>query len=356
MLAVNTNVVLSTGPADGASDGLRPAADQSEPSSAFALELLSSELLHSAWPAEATTDQSEPAEQALTVTDTATASVAEVQGQEAEQPLLQAEELLVSLLLQQQMLLHPQPPAAAVSPQGGLLVPASSAQMASGRHLGRNLPGADTAPALSASSPSGADTPVLSAPVALAADTLPMEARMQGVEELASTSTAPRPSAELAAQRPELPSARPLTAEARLHLQGPESRWGEQMLNALRDSVELQLKQNKQQAIIRLDPAELGSLEIRLSQESGRLQVQIHAAQGDVVRLLQQTIERLRHDLATPEFSQIDVQVGSQSQSGQRQSSPFDQGAVEQNPSANNRVDATEHSGSRLRSDVLVSV
>jgi flagellar hook-length control protein FliK len=107
------------------------------------------------------------------------------------------------------------------------------------------------------------------------------------------------------------------TLERQLKLQTPQEKWGEQMLGALRDSVELQLRQQVQSATIRLDPPELGSLEILLSHESGRLNVQISAAQGDVARLLQQTSERLRQELVGQNFLQVNVQVGSDAQSGQ---------------------------------------
>lgn len=106
--------------------------------------------------------------------------------------------------------------------------------------------------------------------------------------------------------------------ERQLKLQAPEAKWGEQMLGALRDSVELQLQQKVQSATIRLDPPELGSLEILLSHDSGRLNVQISAAQGDVARLLQQTSDRLRQELVGQNFLQVNVQVGSDAQSGQQ--------------------------------------
>jgi flagellar hook-length control protein FliK len=174
----------------------------------------------------------------------------------------------------------------------------------------------------------------------------------------AGESSASRPAAEAALRgEPSGPLARPAALEQRLQLQGPEAKWGEQMLNALRDSVELQLRQNKQQATIRLDPAELGSLEIRLNQEGGRLQVQISAAQGDVARLLQQTSERLRQDLIGQHFVQVDVQVGADSQSGQRHARQAASLLAEQAPRASGaEPEAPGTDVQRRRSDVLVSV
>ena len=105
-------------------------------------------------------------------------------------------------------------------------------------------------------------------------------------------------------------------AERLLKLQAPEAKWGEQMLHALREHVEVQLQQRQQSASIRLDPPELGSLEIHLSHESGRLTVQLSAANADVARLLQQTSDRLRQELVAQQFVQVNVQVGADGRSG----------------------------------------
>ncbi|MCQ4297146.1 flagellar hook-length control protein FliK [Pseudomonas stutzeri] len=116
-------------------------------------------------------------------------------------------------------------------------------------------------------------------------------------------------------------------AERLLKLQAPEAKWGEQMLHALREHVEIQLQQRQQSATIRLDPPELGSMEIHLSHESGRLTVQLSAAHADVARLLQQTSDRLRQELVAQHFVQVNVQVGADGQSGrQGQSQPGHQG------------------------------
>lgn len=99
--------------------------------------------------------------------------------------------------------------------------------------------------------------------------------------------------------------------ERGLKLAAPQARWGEQMLHALRETVEVQVQQRFQQATIRLDPPELGSLEIFISHENGRLSVHISAAQTDVVRLIAATSERLRQELVEQNTLQVQVQVSS---------------------------------------------
>jgi type III secretion system needle length determinant len=107
--------------------------------------------------------------------------------------------------------------------------------------------------------------------------------------------------------------------DAGFKFEGPEAKWGEQMLHALRNQVELQLQQRTQTATIRLDPPELGSMEIFLSHESGRLTVQISAAQTDVAKMLQQSSERLRQELTQQNFVQVNVQVGTASDNQREQ-------------------------------------
>lgn len=147
-----------------------------------------------------------------------------------------------------------------------------------------------------------------------------------------------------------------LAADRGLKLQGPEAKWGEQMLHALRENVDLQIQQKIQSATIRLDPPELGSMEILLSHESGRLNVQLTAANADVARLLQQTSDRLRQELVGQHFVQVNVQVGADSggqQGQQRQRAAL---TGEELPMA---ARAEEHAkaptGQRAR-DVLITV
>ena len=146
------------------------------------------------------------------------------------------------------------------------------------------------------------------------------------------------------------------SADRALKLQAPEAKWGEQMLHALRENVDLQIQQKIQTATIRLDPPELGSMEILLSHESGRLNVQLSAASADVARLLQQTSDRLRQELVGQHFVQVNVQVGADSggQQGQQRQRPVLTG--EETPlAARPQEQAPERESARPR-DVLVTV
>ncbi|MFS2123420.1 flagellar hook-length control protein FliK [Pseudomonas sp. Pseusp97] len=179
------------------------------------------------------------------------------------------------------------------------------------------------------------------------------------VPALSTAALEPRlPAADSNAQPSATTPASPLF-DRPLHLKGSnEAHWGEQMVGALRDNVELQLGQRVQNATIRLDPPELGAMEILVRHEAGQLNVQISASNGDVVRLLQNTSERLRQELVGQNFLQVNVQVSSDSQPGQqgqqhRQRFAEEQLAVAANP---RDAQASERSSPRGDSDVLITV
>lgn len=241
-----------------------------------------------------------------------------------------------------------------------------------------------------------ADTPVQSAPAALKPEEILLPPAERSEEPAKTTAPAPREAAQSQAQtllqqhlvaaaqapdssaptlpasalEPSLPGTdnRPPAASTApaaplfdrpLHLKGnSEAHWGEQMVSALRDNVELQLGQRVQNATIRLDPPELGALEILVRHEAGQLNVQISASNGDVVRMLQNTSDRLRQELVGQNFLQVNVQVSADSQSGQqgqqnRQRLPEEQLAVAANP---RDAQADERSSPRGDSDVLITV
>jgi flagellar hook-length control protein FliK len=180
---------------------------------------------------------------------------------------------------------------------------------------------------------------------------------VEQLRELASIDDGSQP-APLLAERPVSNPAQ--GAERLLKLQAPEAKWGEQMLHALREHVEVQLQQRQQSATIRLDPPELGSMEIHLSHDAGRLTVQLSAAHADVARLLQQSSDRLRQELVAQHFVQVSVQVGSDGQSG-RQGQPRQSDNGETVLAAANHASGTASAPDSRRtagraSDVLVTV
>ena len=111
------------------------------------------------------------------------------------------------------------------------------------------------------------------------------------------------------------PSSVPVTT---LKMDPEPSRWSEQLHSALGDRLQVQVKQQIQHATIRLDPPDMGKIDISMQVDNGRVQVQINASHAEVYRALQQTSNDLRQSLTEQNFIQVNVQVSSQS-GGQQQ-------------------------------------
>lgn len=146
------------------------------------------------------------------------------------------------------------------------------------------------------------------------------------------------------------------SVQSQWSLHGSEAKWGEQLLHALRDNAQVQIQQKIQNATIRLDPPELGSLEIYLSHESGRLHVQITASQADVARLIQQTSDRLRQELSGPQFTLVNIQTSTEGQSGQQQSRERQRFVSDEFILANEQAFVDDTSPENRPGDVLVTV
>ena len=110
-----------------------------------------------------------------------------------------------------------------------------------------------------------------------------------------------------------------------LKLDTETSRWTQQLQSALGDRLQLQVKNQIQRATIRLDPPDMGKIDISLQMDNGRIQVQINASHAEVYRALQQTSNDLRQTLTDQNFVQVNVQVSSQSGQQQGREQPFAQ-------------------------------
>lgn len=264
--------------------------------------------------------------------------------QTSEQNLEQAEALLGLFSAQQQQQVQAQVPAARPQASGA------------------------TAGAANPLPPEAVETPVTppipsrsepATPLSMRADVPAAAANEVSAtpESLALATVRPLSETAPSVERPvTAPSTQPQSlAERLVKLEGSDSQRGEQMLHALRNNVQLQLQNKQQIATIRLDPPELGSLEIQVSQDSGRISVQINAAQADTLRLLQLTSDRLRHELLTQQFDQVNVQVAGEGQSGQQSRQNrggSDEVLVRGNPLDNRQEDSRRGTSS----DVLATV
>lgn len=94
---------------------------------------------------------------------------------------------------------------------------------------------------------------------------------------------------------------------------------GEQLLKTLKDKVELQLNQQVQQARIKLDPPEMGRMELTVRLEGDRLHIQINASHAGIRDAIAAQADRLRYDLLSQHGGGVEVNVG---QHDQQPSSP----------------------------------
>ncbi|HDU8491771.1 TPA: lateral flagellar hook-length control protein LafE [Aeromonas hydrophila] len=109
------------------------------------------------------------------------------------------------------------------------------------------------------------------------------------------------------------PAAAPKSAEyqwAPVKLADNPAQWGQQLMDVLKDKVELQVNQQIKQAHIRLDPPELGRLELTVRLEGDRLNVQLNVTNPAVREALIQSMERLRMSLTPHHAGGVEVNVG----------------------------------------------
>lgn len=85
---------------------------------------------------------------------------------------------------------------------------------------------------------------------------------------------------------------------------------GEQLLKTLKDKVELQLNQQVQQARIKLDPPEMGRMELTVRLEGDRLHIQINASHAGIRDAIAAQADRLRYDLLSQHGGGVEVNVG----------------------------------------------
>lgn len=86
----------------------------------------------------------------------------------------------------------------------------------------------------------------------------------------------------------------------------------QQLRAALGERLQLQMDSRVQHATIRLDPPDMGKIDITLNVDAGKLQVHINASQSEVYRALQQVSQDLKQALSEQNFVQVNVQVASQ--------------------------------------------
>ncbi|KRB84214.1 flagellar hook-length control protein FliK [Duganella sp. Root198D2] len=98
-----------------------------------------------------------------------------------------------------------------------------------------------------------------------------------------------------------------------LQLSGSPEQWQQPLRAALGDRLQLQLARNDERAVIRLEPPNMGSVEISVRHSGGTLQVNIAASHSEVLRQLNTIGDTMRQDLSQRQFGEVAVTVSSSS-------------------------------------------
>ncbi|TKB47237.1 hypothetical protein FCL40_16170 [Ferrimonas sediminicola] len=112
------------------------------------------------------------------------------------------------------------------------------------------------------------------------------------------------------------------TADARAHAQADTQAAlrqpvaAERMAPELRERMMMMINSRTNQAEIRLDPPELGALQVKIQMNGDQAQVQLHAQQPQTREMVEQALPRLREMLAQQGITLADTQV-SQGDHGQ---------------------------------------
>ena len=150
------------------------------------------------------------------------------------------------------------------------------------------------------------------------ADTAPLATATVAKDESRTTAAAP------AATTAGVTTAAPATpaSAATVKLAGTPEQWQQPLRQALGDRLQVNLQRNNDHAVIRLEPPNMGSIEISIRHSAGSLQVNLSANNSEVLRQLNTIGDSVRQDLSTRQFSDVAVTVSASRGQGQAQSQP----------------------------------
>jgi flagellar hook-length control protein FliK len=92
-------------------------------------------------------------------------------------------------------------------------------------------------------------------------------------------------------------------------LAGAPEQWQQPLREALGDRLQMQLQRNDEHAVIRLDPPNMGRVEISIRHTAGALQVNLSANNSEVLRQLNSIGDSVRQDLSQRQFADVAVTV-----------------------------------------------
>ncbi|HEX8602559.1 MAG TPA: flagellar hook-length control protein FliK [Pseudoduganella sp.] len=94
-----------------------------------------------------------------------------------------------------------------------------------------------------------------------------------------------------------------------VRLAGKPDEWQQPLRAALGDRLQVSLQKGNDQAVIRLEPPNLGTIEISIRQSAGALHVSMSATHGEVVRQLNAVGDSMRQELSQRQGGDVAVTV-----------------------------------------------
>jgi flagellar hook-length control protein FliK len=214
--------------------------------------------------------------------------------------------------------------ATATGPRSGS--DGGEARAESGAAIGTAIKAGPPPAAVAAALPPAAGQPILTPPQARpAADATADTQASTGTAQRAAPTAAPITAdgaSDLAAKTDAavprdgagVPGAAPAPAAApagtdTVALSGPPTAWRQSLREALGERLQMQASHGLEQAVIRLDPPQLGRVEIAIRHSAGSLEVTLSATHGEVLRQLHGVSDSLRSDLAQRQYVEVAVTV-----------------------------------------------
>ncbi|MET0268716.1 MAG: flagellar hook-length control protein FliK [Duganella sp.] len=187
--------------------------------------------------------------------------------------------------------------------------------------------------------PAVAPTPVPAAPVSERVAARPLPESTAGVDAARTAAATPASSATTTGSKEDsranaslngsatvaqpalaaAPAAGNGNASAVVKLAGTPEQWQQPLREALGDRLQLNLQRNNDHALIRLEPPNMGSIEISIRHSAGALQVNLSANNSEVLRQLNTIGDSVRQDLSNRQFSEVAVTVSSARSQAQSQ-------------------------------------
>jgi len=131
-----------------------------------------------------------------------------------------------------------------------------------------------------------------------------------------------------------------------------DSLWAQQLQGALKARLQVQIDNRVQHATLRLDPPEMGKMDISLQIDNGRLNIHISASNHETLRALQQSCNELRQHLTEQYALQVNINVSSQS--GQQQERGQQMYTPIKSPDAGAKIASEDHSSAEGEDDLLL--